>query len=509
MKYKSVSVALAELSAAHPEAIDQQREERPRKSAWSTAPPADRLELYRSLTQELSTTVQALIACEASTSNWDDQRRWDQLAGAVSGVVQEWPALGLDLLDALGPGHAAVDQAVVRGWTMSHPDAELAPRILDRIGDLELEPILGSVTAMLGGFGISGSTPVEWFSFRQSENIAMKCWNTIAPNAVSDLHNTDDYAMMAINHPAGRLAEYWVQRIGHLWSVAGDSWKCIPPELADYLSELLADQNERSEAVEIAFCRYVYFMHQADSDWCKQYIFPLLNWDNHSRAKEAWSGFLSHGGWTNKLLADGFLSMLVSTTSHSDQLNKQSRQNLAGLLAKIAVSADVDPRSWVKDLVTNSSVRDRVAWSRAVRFQLDSLDPESVEKQWKRWMGEYLKDRVSSVPRYLDPAEASAMAGWVLFLTNSMESAIEVLLSAETAGLELHDLFLHDLGEDQIRRAPEKTARLLHHLLKSTNGQFYQALTIEDAYARFKAAGVDAEILRLIAEEATRFGIDL
>jgi hypothetical protein len=101
------------------------------------------------------------------------------------------------------------------------------------------------------------------------------------------------------------------------------------------------------------------------------------------------------------------------------------------------------------------------------------------------------------------------MAGWVLFLTNSMESAIEVLLSAETAGLELHDLFLHDLGEDQIRRAPEKTARLLHHLLKSTNGQFYQALTIEDAYARFKAAGVDAEILRLIAEEATRFGIDL
>jgi Domain of unknown function (DUF4020) len=507
MKYEVISQALAALAAAHPEVVDRQREEREEDSAWSAAPPTDRAELHQRLTDELASTADALVACEAATSNWDDERRWDQLARAVSAVIQKWPEVGPELLDAVGPGHAPIDLAVVRGWTMSRPDAELASRILDRIAMLELDPILGSVTAMLGGYGVSGSTPLEWFSFAQSEELAKKCWEAIAPTDVGVISAADDFVMMAINHPAGHLAEFWVERIGHLWGVAGDSWERIPPEIADYLAALISDENQRTEVVRIILCRYLYFFHRTDTEWCKQYLLPLLDWDNDSRARKAWSGFLSHGGWTNKLLADGFLEMLVSTISHSDQLDKKGQRNLPSLLAKIAVAADVDPRAWIRDLITNSSVVERVTWARAIRFQLDSLDAEAVEKQWERWMHEYLSDRVSSVPRKLEPAEASAMASWPLFLTDSTESAINLLLQTETAGLELHNLFLHDLGEEQVKRAPEKIAQLIHHLLKSTEGQFYNALEIQNLYAHFKSANVDPEIIRQIAEQAMRLGM--
>lgn len=251
------------------------------------------------------------------------------------------------------------------------------------------------------------------------------------------------------------------------------------------------------------------FLHQADPDWCKQYMFPLFNWDNLSRAKKAWSGFLSHGGWTNKLLADGFLDLLIATSAHSDQLNKQSLRNLTGLLAKIAVTADSDPNTWVTNLIANSSARERVAWSRAIRFELASLDQESVERQWNRWVGGYLKDRVGGAPRSLDPAEASAIANWLLFLDDSMKGAIELLLTVETVGLGLHDLFLHDLGDKQIAKAPETIARLLHHLLKSTDDQFHQALKIQEIYAQLVDARVDAEVLHRIAEEATRLRFDV
>jgi hypothetical protein len=509
MKYQSVTLALAELSSAHPEVVDQERDDSTKNSVWTAAPPVDKNELHQMLTQDLCTAAEALIACEAATSNWEDQNRWDQLAGAVSAVIQDWPALGLDLLEALGRGHPELEKAILRGWTMSRADTELAPQILERIGDLELEPILGSTTAMIGGFGIAGSDPVEWFRFKQSEATAKKCWNTVSPNAISNLSNTNDYAMKAINHPAGHLAEFWVQRIGHLWRLAGDGWTGIPPEIADYLAELLADRNERAEALEIMLCRYVAFLHQADSDWCKQYIFPLLNWDNPSRAKKAWSGFLSHGGWTNNLLADGFLDLLIATSAHTDQLNKQSVRNLIGRLAKIAVVADADPSTWVTDLIADSSVRDRVAWSRAIRFELASLDQEAVERQWSRWIGQYLRERIGGAPRSLDPAEASAIANWLLFLNDSMEGEIELFLAVETAGLALHDLFLHDLGDKQIAKAPEKIARLLHHLLKSTDDQFHQALKIQEIYSQLTDAGVDAKVLLLIAEEATRLRIDV
>jgi hypothetical protein len=160
---------------------------------------------------------------------------------------------------------------------------------------------------------------------------------------------------------------------------------------------------------------------------------PLLNWDNESRASKAWSGCLSHGGWTNAPLSDRFLGMLLSTATHGDQLNKQGRRALTRLFASIAMSADADPDTWIKDLITNSSVPDRLAWARAIRFQFHSLHSQLVEDQWDRWIGEYLNDRVSGVPRNLCTAEASAVAGWLVFLTDSMASAIELLLPTETA----------------------------------------------------------------------------
>ncbi|HTZ12669.1 MAG TPA: hypothetical protein VMC78_03440, partial [Mycobacterium sp.] len=76
-------------------------------------------------------------------------------------------------------------------------------------------------------------------------------------------------------------------------------------------------------------------------------------------------------------------------------------------------------------------------------------------------------------------------------------------------GLGLHDLFLHDLGDKQIAKAPETIARLLHHLLKSTVDQFHQALKIQEIYVQLVDAGVDAEVLHRIAEEATRLRVDV
>lgn len=504
-----VAKALAALSAAHPEVVAQPSSASREESPWLRAPPIDKTELHQKLTAELDSTVVALIACEAAVSNWDDERQWDQLAGAISAVVRDWPAVGLDLVDAVGFGHAAVDVAVVRGWTMSQPDAVVAPRIIRRISLLELEPILSTVTAMLGGFGYGGTTPVEWFKLSECEDLARKCWETTAQKAVGTISSADDYAMMATNHPAGHLAEFWVERIGNLWRATPEGWTGIPAEMADYLSELLLEADERNEAVRIIFCRYLHFLYRADDEWCRQYLMPLFNWENAARASKAWSGFLSHGGWTNKLIHDGFLKILISTVDHRDKLDRPGQRNLPRLLAAIAVAAEADTRSWIRDLTTKGTIRDRVDWARAIRFQLASLSPEAVEAQWSRWMRDYMTDRVKSVPRKLEPAEASAMAGWILFLGDSMASAIELLLQMDTVGLEMHDLFFHDLSEAQIAREPQKIAQLVHHLLKSTTGQFFGAHEIRRAYEQFKSRGVSTATLAAIAESAMHLGIPI
>jgi hypothetical protein len=110
---------------------------------------------------------------------------------------------------------------------------------------------------MLGGFASSGSKPVEWYSFAESDELAKKCWDSIPATADSIVPSTSDYTMMAINHPAGHRAEFWVEKVGHLWGSASDSWKGIPPDVADYLAGLVAEEDKRSEAVKIAFCRFL------------------------------------------------------------------------------------------------------------------------------------------------------------------------------------------------------------------------------------------------------------
>lgn len=83
------------------------------------------------------------------------------------------------------------------------------------------------------------------------------------------------------------------------------------------------------------------------------------------------------------------------------------------------------------------------------------------------------------------------------------------MLRTENVGLDLHNLFLHDLGEKQITRAPERVGQLLQHMLRRTEGPFHYPHAVEEAYAKLRSAGVNADILRQIEEEATRLGITI
>jgi hypothetical protein len=506
---ESVRQALSSLTAEHPNlAVENGNGAKKKESAWDAAPPTSIEELHNKIQQDLDVTIKALIACEAESTSFDDQRKWDHLAGSISAMVQQWPNDGFEVVDSVGSGHPAIDIAVVRGWAMTQPDADLAAQIVMRIASLELGPILGHATAMLSGFALLGSQSANWFMFPESEDLAKKCWETIDPSTESAISNSDDFAMEATNHPAGHLAQFWVDRVSYLWSQAGDAWNRIPPDEADYLAELIAHDSKRSQAVETVFGSNLVFFHQADRDWCNQYVWPRFDWSDETRARRLWDGYLSHGGWTKQLLADGLLNGLIRSVGHSDSLGRRARY-IPLLLARLAVEADIDPQSWFPDLLVAGSTDDWVAWADAISHELSSLEPQLVEKQWDRWIRDYIDGRIRSVPRQLDPREASAMARWVLFLTDSMTDAIDLLLRVESAGFELHNPFFHDLHDAQIERAPEKVAQLVEHVMKATPAPFHNASDLMKAYAKFKDCGVSGDTLHEIAEAAMHLGIEL
>lgn len=502
--------AVASLAKAHPEVVEPPGSG-PTQSAWSKPPPATADEFHRKLASDLSQTVEALNGYETEKSRYEDETRWDRLTGVMSDMVQNWPTDGFILLDAVGPGHPDIERTVVRGWARAQPDTDLAARILRRIKDLDLPPILGQVTFMLAGLPAPGTAAVEWHNLKESRDLAKKCWDTLDPATVSGAPGSDPVTV-AINHPAGHLAFFWVAALSSEWSTTRD-WSGIPPDMSDYLRGMLETNDRRGEMVEVVFGEHLYLFYEADAEWCKQVVLPRFDWSDEGRAHRAWNGYLSGGRWNNQLVGENFVQKMLATLQHRDGFRADRVRRLFIQLAGISIYADTDPRTWLPDLLTSCSATDRVDWADTFGYELSDIEPALAERAWRRWIHDYWSNRTVSVPKELDAAEASAMARWALFFTDSMEAAIDLVLRTSTAGFETHTLFFHDLTNDRIDRAPEKVAKMVRHLLGSTtlaDGQsFHYGPELKRIYTKFSEHSVSADVLGGIAEEAMRLGVDL
>jgi hypothetical protein len=98
-------------------------------------------------------------------------------------------------------------------------------------------------------------------------------------------------------------------------------------------------------------------------------------------------------------------------------------------------------------------VAHRVEWMNQVAWMLKELPVEAVERQWQRWMRQYWQDRLDSIPAQLTAEEATALAAWAVYLTESIADGVS-LATACPAGFSEYTDVLHDLDEDRLHRAP-------------------------------------------------------
>jgi hypothetical protein len=136
--------------------------------------------------------------------------------------------------------------------------------------------------------------------------------------------------------------------------------------------------------------------------------------------------------------------------------------------------------------------------------QLSTLPADDVEQNWRRWMRPYWESRLASVPNQLTTEEASAMAAWVVYLTESAEDGTR-LATAHPAGITQHSRLLHELTSQRIAQAPASIARLLGHLLQGTQRPFYDCYEIQRIVKVLSSDPAPADITA-IREQAVRLG---
>lgn len=139
-----------------------------------------------------------------------------------------------------------------------------------------------------------------------------------------------------------------------------------------------------------------------------------------------------------------------------------------------------------------------------IGWELSALPADAVEQHWHTWIRAYWEDRLASIPTQLTIQEASAMANWVVYLTDSMEEGA-TLATRTPAGIAEHSRLLRQLTSERLRTAPSAIAKLVGHLLRHTQPPFYDCAEARRIMQHLADNAEPAE-LTVIREQALRLG---
>lgn len=361
--------------------------------------------------------------------------------------------------------------------------------------------------------GGTADHPTAWHTLMPARRLAADLWPTT--EVTGNVVDSDDHHFEAINHPAGDLAQFWMNVVAHEWRAHTDTWSGLPDELRRELDRLVQDQSRNGLLARVVLSTRLRFFTGADPAWARSRLLPLFSWDRDtddpSEVRELWRSFVQYGQYDDQILADGLLDAMLATMRRANDLDHdEAIAQLGRQLATVALKSSLDPRGWLSSLTTEAPSVLHLAWGRSVGRQLRDMDPKDASAQWTRWIREYWTGRINSLPRPLTADEASAMALWVLGLRDDRLAAVE-LVERTSAGLVKDDrVLMHLTGSgrehEDLTREPGTWARYLLHLLRGTPDPPWAL----DHYLReivgVLRPAVPAPLLAELIEEAMRLG---
>lgn len=502
--------ALATVQAAHPEFMPG---EHPDFGSWfeigfvgpRTPIPVD--ELNDLLRSEPAAAIARLASFQSSEDFWSGPT-WDDAQSNLANVVRRWPDLGYIALDHLTDGDIgdALTRAVIRGWADADLDDDEAETIAQRILQLEVDGLTDNVARLLDGGNRNDRRDTPWPRVPAARELATATWNAEHEPALAP-QSSLGWLAVAINHSAGRLAQFWLQALSNDWRQAGEHWTGLNPGLRDEFERMLSTDDDRGRMAQVIFASQLHFLNDADTAWCRQHVLPLFDWDTHAdQALRAWSGYLEWGRWNDRLLTDGLLHHYLTAARHVHALSDHQRQRLAGHLASIALHSEHNPLrdGWLMNMTAELDPETRVRLIDEIAESLSQLDPTAIETAWQTWMRDYWQQRLNSIPIAVTDDEATSLAGWTVALDNSFDEAVR-LATARPINPSPHGSLLRDLrsGTNLVKH-PASAATLVAHVLRGTAPQsFYDADTLADI-ARALKPHTD---VGAIIEEAIRLGL--
>ena len=423
------------------------------------------------------------------------------LLGAVTSASAADAEIGFLLVESTESPHPQIVRAVVSGWTKASLERPEAKRVLTLLADIDIRNLVDVIADLLSSGVSDGTETTQWQSIPESLPLAQRLWPLIVDEPVPE--GSQEWLSIAINHPAGKLAEFWSSVVAAQWRAAED-WQGLPEDLRDPIESAMGGAGNRSALFSVVVASQALFYFSADREWWNASVLPLFDWTMPETAARSWDGFTIWGRWNDAMLNDGLYEQYLNSVSHFDRLSEEAQQRILSHLASVCLISERNPldEGLLGSLVTSLDVDQRVIWADAISHLMADLPTEAVDRQWNRWMAEYWQNRLDSVPIRMTLAEATSMASWAALQSEHQVAAV-TLATSHDASLDEHGSALHYMTEDRLV-AIDSLAGLLQHLLKYTELPFYACHELRQVLERLRPSAnraalekIDAEAMRL------------
>ena len=414
---------------------------------------------------------------------------------------------GLALADALAESsHWDADlwPTLMRSW-VADLDEGKHRRALGRLDSTGLYPHHGrAVAETLSALVRGGGVPHLPALLDEANRIAGNVWDYCKQDESG--WDDDDWLGRAVNHPAGVLAEFWVQS---LWAWRGEhdpAPDTLGEEYSAALLRVIQDHELSGTLGRAVLALHLDFLLAADEQWTMEHLVPLFSLDGGDDYGAVWSGLVYQGLRYGTANALGNATLQAARGMNSLFPSSELRAGFVRFFAGTITHFVEDPLDdWIPAFFGVADELARRCFAQDVGDLLHQANDAARREWWDRWLKRYWENRLQGVPAELSDPEAVAMLRWLRGAGPLFSDFVEIATKTPVATYPA-DLFYDAAEVASWLKYPESTGRLLVHLGKQATPQPWERGDLRALISELLELDLPRGLRNELQELSTRLG---
>jgi hypothetical protein len=401
-------------------------------------------------------------------------------------------------------------KALLRGWQKSSFTAEQWGKILsflfdcDQLHGVSADPIAD----LLAQRTRRDQETMPASCLPLAQRVAGKVWEACPETLPSERKAVHTWFQSAIDHPGGKLVEFWLHTLSIQRAEAGDEWAGLPAEAKTFFDRVLTETTYTAELGRVVLASQLHFLFSLEAEWARKNVLPLLDWSiDKRRAQQAWHGFLFWGRLHEALLTE-LIPLYEKSFTHVQTEVDELRDHFGEQIADIVLYSSQDPLrgGWLGKFLGAVGPSDREAWATQIGHRLRFLQGDAAQDLWNRWMRDYWQRRVTGIPLPLEMAELEKMIRWSVYLKPVFSEVVELICGSSAPPLKHTHLYRELVEKNLAVSHPEAVTRLLQHLLPKADEPFLHCHELEQLVRKLIESSASRSDLQNICNELGRLG---